>query len=85
MRAPTASIRCLGRGPHCWRYAVTDDDGLRDDGLGIDNGDDTFARTDKYRKAAASSDKNRGGSDSADTSDENHYVDAATRDNGDRA
>ena len=77
------------RNPHCWRYPATDDDGVRDDGRddahGIDKADDTFVRNDKYRKAGASLDKNRAGSGSADTSDENHHVDATTRDNGDRA
>ena len=74
------------RSPHCWRNPATDDDsvraGGRDDDPGIDKADDTFARNDKYRKGGASSDKNRGGSGSADTSDENHCVDATTRDNG---
>jgi hypothetical protein len=77
--------------PHCWRDPATDDDGGldddsgRDDGPGIDKTDDTFARNDKYRKAVTSSNKNRDGSGSADTSDENHYVDATTRDNGGHA
>ena len=77
------------RSPHCWRNPATDDDsvcdGGRDDDPGIDKADDTFARNDKYRKAGTSSDKNRNGNGSADTSDENHYVDASTRDNGGRA
>ena len=77
------------RSPRCWRNPATDHDSVRDGGRdddpGIDKADDTFARNDKYRKAGTSSDKNRGGSGSADTSDENHYVDATTRDNGGRA
>ncbi len=77
------------RSPHCLRYPATDDDSVRDGGRdddpGIDKDDDTFARNDKYRKAGTSSDKNRSGNGSAGTSDENHYVDVTTQDNGGRA
>ncbi len=71
------------------RYPATDDDSVRDGGRdddpGIDKADDTFARNDKYRKAGTSSDKNCGDNGSSDTSGENHYVDATSRDNGGRA